>query len=278
MPYTFGGATGDDIVLPVVSSIIGPSVSGLATLWAYPTTITSGRALIGFGNNIGRIAHSATANEIDVLLPAGTTDGVWTSSGLSLSTNTWRFLAVAWSAVAGPTMDVKLWAGDSVTPPTAVTITQATAPVGTFTSATTATMGNGSASSGIAFQGDLAQYDAFSTNIAGGANHPFGQSAYGAFSAESEALLLSRFVLPLWEGSYRARALGRVINNTTSFQHISCDLSLLAAAYRHVQTTSANESVAALTINGATVSANGCPKPRFGHAVAGVPSRVIGRR
>lgn len=278
MPYTFGAVNTDDISMPVVSAVIGPTVSGLLTCWVYPTTITAGRAIFGFGNNIGRIAHSSTANEIDVILPTGGTDGTWTSSGLSLSTNTWRFLAIAWSAVAGPTMDVKLWAGDGVNPPVAVTITQAVAPTGTFTSASTATIGSGAASVSIAFQGDLAQFDLFTTSTAAGANHPFGQSAYGAFSAESEALLLSRFVLPLWEGRYLRRNLGQIVNNTTSSQHISVDLTPLGAAYRLVQTTSANESVAALTVNGATVSAQGCPRPRFGHAVAGMPSRVISRR
>lgn len=279
MAYTFGADNTDDIVMPVVSAVIGPTVSGLLTCWVNPNTgPTAGRAILGFGNNVGRIAHSSTPNEIDVILPTGGTDGTWTSSGLSLQTNTWRFLAIAWSAVAGPTMDVKLWAGDGVNPPVAVSIAQAVAPTGTFTSSSTATIGNGAASSAIAFQGDLAQFDLFTTSTAAGANHPFGQSAYGAFSAESEALLLSRFVLPLWQGSYRARSNGQIVNNTTSAQHISVDLGLQGVACRHVQTTAGTESIAALTINGATPSAQGCPRPRFGHAFASMPSRVIARR
>lgn len=279
MAYTFGAANTDDIVMPVVSAVIGPTVSGLLTCWVNPNTgPTAGRAILGFGNNVGRIAHSSTPNEIDVILPTGGTDGTWTSSGLSLQTNTWRFLAIAWSAVAGPTMDVKLWAGDGVNPPVAVTITQAVAPTGTFTSASTATIGSGAASASIAFQGDLEQFDLFTTSTAAGANHPFGQSAYGAFSAESEALLLSRYVLPLWQGSYRARSAGQIVNNTTSAQHVSVDLGLLGVAYRHVQTTAANEATSPLTVNGATASAQRGPRPRFGHAFATMPARRPGRR
>ena len=279
MSYTFGGATGDDIVLPVVNAVCGPSVSGFFAGWFYPTNIsTSGRALLGMGNNLGKITISATSGELDITLPAGTTNGVWTTSGLALTTNAWRFIAVAWSAIAGPTMDVRVWAGDATTPPVAVTVAQATAPVGTFTSATSATLGNGAASASIAFIGDIGHIDLISTNIAGGANHPFGQSAYGAFSSEAEAILLGRYAAPLWLGQARALPMGRVVNNTTSMQHVSLDLTLQPCAYRHVQTTSANESLVSVTVNGATFSAQNPPRPRQGLGMAGYNARVVGRR
>lgn len=277
MAYTFGGANGDDVALPVVTAVTGQGVSGLFTVWCNPTALTSGRALIGFGNNLSRIALSAASGEIDLSLDAPTTDGLWTSAGLGLSTGAWRFIAVAWSCVSGPTIDARMWAGDGVTPPAAVTFSQATAPVGALSTQSSATLGNGSGSAAIAFVGDLEQADLFSTSAAAGATHPFGQAAYGAFSAEAEALVLARYVLPLWEGTYRRRDPGNA-TSSTSWQHISADMGLLGAAYSHIETTSANEPVTALTFNGATFSASRGPRPRFGHASAFMPSRVIARR
>lgn len=278
MPYTFGAATTDDVQIPIVPAVTGPSVSGFLLIWALPTTLTAGRCIAGFGNNLGRIAIHSTTSEISITLGCGTTDGVWASSGLGLTVDNWAFLAIAWTAIAGPTMDVKLWKGDAITPPVAVSISQATAPVGTFSSQTTLTIGNGSAAVGVAWQGDLAQLDVLSTNIAGGAGHPFGQSAYGAFSAESVDVMFSRIVLPIWRNEKPMLSLGKVINNTTNLQHVSCDLTLQAAAMRHIQTSSANESIAAPTYSGVTPSQRGCPRPRFGHSVAGVPGRIRVRR
>lgn len=276
MPYTFGGANTDDLTLPVVTSITGPSVSGMLLAWVFPTTLTPGRGLAGFGNNLGRILVSATSGEIDVALGAGTTDGVWTSSGLALTADTWRFLAIAWTAIAGPTMEVRLWAGDGVTPPEPVTMAQAIAPVGTFSSQTTMTIGSTATSSSLAWQGDIGPLDVISTNIAAGATHPFGQTAYGAFATESVDMMFSRFVRPIWEGSYRHAPVGRVVNNTTSMQHVSLDMLLQGAAARHIQTSSANESIGIPTYNGATVSARAAPRARF--SAAGMNARVPRRR
>lgn len=278
MPYTFGAATGDDVSVPIVSAAVGASVSGLLMAWVYPTTLTAGRAISGFGNNLSRIQVSATAGELELNLAAATTDGLWTSSGLGMATGSWYFVAIAWTAIAGPTMDAKLWLGTDVTPPSAVSITQTTAPVGAFTSSSTWTVGNGSGAATIAWQGDIGAVDLVTTNIAAGATHPFVQSAYGAFSAESEAMILARYVLPVWLGSSPLLAKGAPVNNTTNMQHVSCDFSLLAQAYRHIQTTSANESVAAPTYSGVTFSERGQPRARFGAAIASNGARIAGRR
>lgn len=278
MPYTFGGATGDDVSLPIVSTVSGPGIATLITCWLYPTTLTAGRAVCGFGNNISRVVLDATTSELDLLMDTNTTDGVWTSTGLGLAVDTWSFVAMLWTGVAGPTMDARLWAGDAVTPPAPVTFTQATAPTGTFSSQTTMTIGNGSGSAAIAWQGDIAQFDLLSTNIAASAIHPFGLAAYGAISAEAEDMVLDRYVRPLWEGRHPLLPKGAVVNNTTSMQHVSCDLTLLAPALRHIQTSSANDSIAEPTYNGVTPSERACPRPRFGHAVASHGSRVAARR
>lgn len=276
MPYTFGAVNTDDLSLPIASSITGASVSGMLLIWVYPTTLTAGRAIAGFGNNLGRIIINTTTSELDVALGAATTDGVWTSSGLGLATGSWRFLAFAWTAIAGPTMEVALWAGDGVTPPVAVTITQTTAPVGTFSSQSTMSIGATATAATTAWQGDIGPLDVISTGIAAGATHPFGQSAYGAFGADSIEMMYSRFVRPIWSGSYRQAQVGKVINNTTSMQHVSCDMGLQTAAYRYVQTSSANDYPGAPTFNGITPAASQAPNPRY--SLAGMNASIRRRR
>ncbi len=263
MSWTFGGGTGDDATLNITS--IGASGTiFFGSCWVYPTTLTATRAIWSIGNN-WTIRIDATTDELR-LISDNTTDGEWTTAGVDLATNTWKFLAWMGSPLnTGPTMAWRLWAGDLITPPTEVTITGAVTPVGNFTGATSLTWGN-RGSGTVAFQGSLENcvFGAFNGTISATLG-PFPVAAAGTITQVEADFVRERYVLPIWQGNLypyeKATAGFPPANAGLNWYVLRMDRtvqSLMEFAFRAAVGTPAGSLTA---LNGAVYSANRVPVP-----------------
>lgn len=147
----FGGATTDDLSW---TSNISALTSGafLVGGWFKPTTLTSGRYLFSVGNTSG-LSINTTTSELQWLYDA-TTDGVYTSSGAGITANEWVFIATYCGLATSNSATMKLWVGRLNGGLNEISVTQTTAPSGSFVGTTGRTVGNRGTGS-VSFQGNV---------------------------------------------------------------------------------------------------------------------------
>jgi hypothetical protein len=258
VPYTFGGATTDDITA-TTGVTVGSGGGVFCAGWWYPTTLTATRGLWAMQTTMGAEINTTTS-ELR-LRTNNTTDGQHTTTGAGLVVNEWRFLAFWWYGNnTGPNSQWSVWSGNLNTPPAACTITVATAPAGNFTGASTFYVGN-MATASQAFQGDVAEVLFLNhANQSGDETlTTFGlPNTTAAPTAAITANIYNRFVLPCWQGDY-----GIVINGltrsawTSSYYPLDGPIMHLRVGNSGVAPVS---TPVAPTVNGATLSARRAPR------------------
>lgn len=139
---------------------------------------------------------ATTTSEVE-LLSNNVTDGLWTTSGLSLVINEWRFIATLMACGTAPTTAWRVWAGTATNAPTEITVTQNTAPAGAFTGNTNITLGN-LANGTVAFQGLIG--DAVDIRQTVSAEGPLQLAAFGAITQDDADLIYRTVVVPIWKG------------------------------------------------------------------------------
>lgn len=258
MAYTFGAGTGDDITWTMNGNILGNTFTTFVCGWWYPTTLTATRGLWSNSTLIGAEIDTTTTQ---IRLRTGnTTGGVWTTSDAGLATNKWSFLAFANIATnTGPVSSWRVWAGSLETPPSELTITNVTAPVGNFGAAATFYVGNMGTGT-VAFQGDICEVTYYRCTAGIGATtHPFGIAAYSAITNAEAAYIYETVVMPCWSGDVLPARLRDPKNNLVEEAgHWSGSGG--SQVIRHTRSTTLFSN-ALPTINGATISLNGHPRP-----------------
>lgn len=257
MSYTCGAATTDDLAITLPTSIGATATSCLVAGWWKPTTLTATRGLWSAGNIFGPEIDTTTS-ELR-LRTDNATDGQWTTTGVGLAVNEWKFIAIANSCNnTGPTAAWVVWSGNNETIPKQVTVTQATAPVGNFTGSTAVVLGNKGTGS-LAFQGEigpivLARNAADILGIAP-TNVP------GTFTAEEIDLMYNRIVLPIWSGNWCPPWLRQIrINGGQGLVSFCTSLDYEVPVEVRMQTGADGTPFSAITRNGVTLSQERCPR------------------
>lgn len=166
--------------------------------WWYPTTLTATWGLWSGSLALGSEINTTTS-ELRMRTD-NTTDGQWTTTGVGLTVNQWKF--VAWLCTTtntGTAAAWRVWAGDELTPPTEVTVTQAVAPAGNFTGASNFYAGNMASSGSLAFRGDIGWITYLRTTQTG-TGGVFGIAAHGTITQAEANIVRDRMVLPMWQG------------------------------------------------------------------------------
>lgn len=251
MAYTFGAATSDRIVFNPPNSMggFGTFVWG----WWLPTTLTAGRRFWGSGQANGAEIDTTTS-QMRLKRTRATTNDEWTTSDAGLAVNKASFLAWLYSGDTTSTFTWRAWAGSLDVPPIELTITSAvTGSGGTTDNAAIQicnTIGNN-----VSFQGDLLEFGHISAPGAG-TRPPLFLNALGTISNDEADLVYRRLVLPAWKDELVPPG---AINATSTiaygFTHIRPDLLPVGMNQQSSDATTAPPL--ALTITGATISANG---------------------
>lgn len=255
MSYTCGAATGDDIAT-VITQLGANSVSCFVAGWWKPTTLTATRGLWSAGNIFGAEIDTTTS-ELR-LRTDNTTDGQWTTTGVGLTVNEWKFLAFANSCNnTGPAAAWVVWSGTGDTAPQQVTVTQATAPNGNFTGSTATVLGNKGTGT-LAFQGEIGPA-VFARHTA----NAFGYvptATVGTITADEADIVYQRLVLPIWSGIWCPPWL-RQPRLTDNVQTAMLVTSLDYALPIEVDVvTGTGAPFGAITLNGVTLSQERCPR------------------
>jgi hypothetical protein len=262
VPYTFGAGTGDDITWQNQGSFAGNLSTTLVCGWWYPTTLTATRGLWSVGNIVGAEIDSTT-DELR-LRTDNTTDGQWTTTGVDLVINNWKFLAFFVTCTnTGPAGAWRVWAGSVESAPVECTVTGAVSPVGNFVSNANFYLGNKGTGT-LAFQGDIGDCGYLSTTTAGASVNPFSIATVGSVTNTEALFIYERFVLPFWLGQGWANK-GRVSSHgtptITTFDAAYACTSNQFQVRRYQYSSAAVFSGGGPTINGATYSQNGSPRP-----------------
>jgi hypothetical protein len=268
---TWGGTAATTATLNAVLAFGATARACLITAWYYPTTLTAGRKLFGAGATWG--AEVDTTTDELRLRTDNTTDGQWTTTGVDMAVNEWKFIAIMNSTLnTGPAGAWRVWVGTAESAPVEATVTVATSPVGNFTGSTTLSIGNSGAAT-VAWQGDIeSMYAVTTSQTAGVTTNPFSVAAYGAITNAEAQLALERYVRPLWLGD-RPTLFGATLGTVTY------DIPLVGI--------SATQDVASLNISSAATtrtalsnpgsvpaSDRGGPRPNLGPTQTGSPQPV----
>lgn len=263
MPYTFGAGTGDDITWAFNGSFSGSGSAGLVCGWWYPTTLTATRGLWSAGNTFG--AEIDTTTDELRLRTDNTTDGQWTTAGVDLAVNNWKFIAFLGTFLnTGPSAAWRVWAGSVDSAPVECSVTNAVAPVGNFVVSGNFYIGNKGTGT-LAFQGDIGDLSILSTNAAGAVTtHPFSLATLGAITNAEALFVYERFVLPIWAGlgfanSGLLRRAGASSGSNDDFLY-ACTSNQFQIRRANLVNNTAFSGITP-TINGATYSQNGSPRP-----------------
>lgn len=261
MAWTVGGAGSDDMTWAIQNPTGGTTTSGIVCGWVYPTTLTAGRGIWGFGNTMGAEIDTATS-ELRFKSQRATANGEFTTTGAGLAVNTWRFLA-AFFSFTGTTGDSwAAWSGDENNAPVPLTVTQAVAPNGTATGSTNFYLGNKGTSATLAFQGDIGNHVLYRSGMPAGANHEFGITTYGTHTQASIDMVYNRFVLPAWLGDvFSPYSVNSNFGTTNNYECLAFDMDEGAAvnAKRFVSGSPPPHLLG--TFNGVTKSARRSPNP-----------------
>ncbi len=173
--------------------------SSLIVGWYYPTALTATRRLFGAGAIWG--AEVDTTTDELRLRTDNTTDGQWTTTGVDMVVNEWKFIAIMNSTLnTGPAGAWRVWVGTAESAPVEATVSVATSPVGNFTGNSTLYIGN-TASGSTAWEGDIENvFVVASSATIGVTSSLFNQAAYGAITTDAAEFTLRNYVLPLWLG------------------------------------------------------------------------------
>ncbi len=266
MAYTFGGATTDDITFASALTIGANSRAALICGWWYPTTLTATRKLWSV-NTTGIVGAEIDTTTSELRLRSdNTTDGQWTTTGVNLATNTWKFLAFLCTFNnTGPTVAWDVWAGDAENVPQLVTVTSAVSPVGNNTGNANFYIGNAGTGS-LAFQGDIGWIAVVNTSAAAGTfGHPFQLLTFGVINDITRTFVFERFIQHLWKGN-NFMPNGNFNRNAsltaTTEDYTVIDLDKTLPVVYGINLANATAFVyRAATINGAVPSANRSPVP-----------------
>lgn len=253
MPYTFGGATTDDITWGMGNNLAQSGTLALVTGWWRPTTLTATRGLWSIGNVAGAEIDTTTTNVR--LGTDNTTDGQWTFPA-GLVVNEWRFLAMAVNCNnTGPVASWRAWTGSPTEGPVEQTVTTVVAPASDFLGSATFYVGNKGTGS-LAFQGDIADVCVFGETALGDSSWSTVASRTVPMTQAEADYMHAKVVVPLWEGRYyealyiKGGNAAGVLQGCYGWNRLQ-GLDQVERPYGNV----------AATINGATVSANGAPRP-----------------
>lgn len=260
MAYTFGAATGDDITIAMNGNMGATTISAFVCGWWYPTTLTATRGLWSAGNVFGAEIDTTTS-EIR-LRTDNTTDGQWTTTGAGLTVNTWSFLAFANSCNnTGPASAWRVWAGTLETPPVELTVTGAVAPVGNFAGNASFYIGNKGTGT-LAFQGDICEVSYHRCTAGTGVTtHPLTIATTGTITNDEARYIFERVVMPCWAGEVLPEPLRSPKNNLVEEAGHWSGLGGSQVIRRTRSTTLFSNALP--TINGATISLNGHPRPTY---------------
>jgi hypothetical protein len=258
MPFTFGGATGDDVSWTNQVVVGATNTSALAFGWWRPTTLTATRGLWSAGATVGA-EIDATTDELR-LRTDNTTDGQWTTAGVDMVVNEWIFLAFLLSANNTNGAAWRVWRATLNLPVTEATVSVATARSGNFTGSSSIVVGNKGTAGTLAFQGDIAGFGVYSTTATASENHPLAVSSYGtAFTQAQADLVRDRLVIPAYEGRLSSVMSAHAFNAaSTQFVYWRADVASAQAMQR---ATASGSTFTTLTLNGATVSGSAHPRP-----------------
>lgn len=258
--YQFGGGATDAVVLDTLTTMAADNRQHLVTGWWRPTTLTAGRYLISTGvANSGVYCHSTT-DEL-VLRVDRTTDSEFTTSGVDLAVDEWRFLAFLSAHENTGALDAwRVWAGGLDAPPVACTVTPSVTGSGNATGGTTLTLGNNAAGS-VAWQGQIADVRYVVTSAAtGNSAHLFLTQTSGAIANDEADYVYQRFVLPAWEGRSWQQQIGR---------HLVVQFGwwpgFEGSPWWRTGTANAVDPTAVPTYTGVTVSPEGPPRRTLQH-------------
>lgn len=270
MPLTFGAASSDVAQLSLVTNAGLTGSAFLYTGWFYPTTLTAGRCLITPSGSNPSFQYSTkvgtTTSTLQLSSNTGTTAGLWTATADStlfpsgITTNAWWFIAGLCSVITGPTVAWRMWIGNESISPTAMTITQTTAPAGVVGGGTLVFVGNDrspAASPTSAFQGDIGQITWISCTT--GVNTLLPIAAAGTISVDEELLIQQTYVQPVWLG----QAFGRYPKDgVTGYDIGSSEMRLNPMFIRHGQSAGGLGITARSEITGTTATASLREHPR----------------
>lgn len=255
MPYVFGGATADDITWDNATTMGANNRACFVCGWWKPTTLTATRGLWSAGDTFGAEIDSTT-DELR-LRTDNTTDGQWTTTGVDLATNTWKFIAFLNTCTnTGPAAAWRVWAGGETSPPVEVTVTGAVSPSGNFVGNATGYVGNKGTGT-LAFQGSVENFVMMST----ASTRLFSLAAHGTISNDEAAANYRNLVIPYWLGDHTTAlriAGGAEFGGQVNVRYVP----LAGPLFNVVQgPTSAVTSPGIVpTVNGATVTQERSPR------------------
>lgn len=257
MAYTCGAAATDDIAM-VLTATGATLTSCLVAGWWKPTTLTATRGLWSAGNIFGAEIDTTTS-ELR-LRTNQTTDGQWTTTGVGLTVDEWKFLAIANSCNnTGPSAAWVVWSGTNETIPQQVTVTQATAPAGNFTGSTAIFLGNKGTDS-LAFQGLIGPAIFVRNNTDRLGAVP--TETAGAFTQEEIDLMYNRIVLPVWAGQWCPPWLRQMrINNGRGTVMFATSMDYAGPQEVDILTSASGTPYGTMTLSGVTLSQERCPRP-----------------
>jgi len=270
--WTFGAAASNDVNLAATQLLGGPTTAFLICGWWYPTTLTATRGLFSFGNTLGA-EIGATTSELLIRSAHGTTNGQWTTTGAGLTVNQWTFLAIWMSyASSGVNTSVKVWTATTDTTPTACSITNTVAPVGTPSGSATFYIGNKGTSTTLSFQGDIGNcwYGLLSASSA--ETSPFNFASYGSLTSNEEAWHYTNFVFPAWQGKpfpFAGTGIGYSLGGRWEMGYINMDHITAPRVMRRIASGTLQTAVTTLTVDGATKSNQRSPN------AANIPGHVL---
>lgn len=261
MALTFGAANTDDATIGLGFSVGATGTTYFIAGWFRPTTLTAGRALWSLGANIFAAIDSTDTSEL-LLTSDNTTDGNWTTTGVGNAVDTWRFIAVMNAANnTGPTASWRAWAGDEVSVPSEITVTQAVAPSGNFTGNANLTFGNKASTGTAAFQGDIAEVTYIATSSAGALLPPFGLASHPTISQTEADWIYATYVVPIWMGRADIAIARTALSSASNIEAFHVPLHLdVEGGWGHHQSATTINGGKMPSVSGATTSAQQPPR------------------
>lgn len=256
MSYTCGASTSDDLAM-TLTTIGGSGINVFVAGWWKPTTLTAACGLWSAGNIFGAEIDTTTS-ELR-LRTDNTTDGEWTTTGVGLTVDEWKFLAFAFSCNnTGPAAEWVVWAGTGGTAPTQVTVTQAVAPSGNFIGSTAVVLGN-KGTGAFAFQGEIGP-TVFARDTASTVLGFVPTATAGTIAQEGIDVVYYRLVLPIWSGIWCPPRLRWPATGSTTAMFVT-SLDLAGPLEVDVITSGIGNPFDSIGRNGVTLSQERCPRP-----------------
>lgn len=228
MSWEFGSTTTDSLQFGLTNNHASGGTSLFVCGWWYPTTLTATRRLWSLAAVIG-VEINTTTSELR-LKTDNTTDGQWTTSGVNLTLNEWKFIAFFGTFTnTGPAAQWRVWAGTVETCPAEVTVSVAVAPVGNFVAASAFNLGNTQAGS-VSWQGLIGNANTIVCSAGSLQNFPLPNTTSGTITNDEANIVFQQLVIPYWSGESFPH---RVLHNAAGFSSESASINM-----DHANTTS----------------------------------------